>query len=160
MKSLADPAVQEELLSRLRRVRPDTPRRWGRMSAPQMVCHLGDSFKGVMGLRGIIPATTLLNRTLVRCIALHTPLPWPKGVPTRPEVDQEVGGTPPGEFERDVRDLEALIERFARPLDSTRGGPRRDFERQSHPIFGPLTEREWLRWGWRHADHHLRQFGV
>ncbi len=56
MKSLADPAVQEELLSRLRRVRPDTPRRWGRMSAPQMVCHLSDSFKGVMGLRGIIPA--------------------------------------------------------------------------------------------------------
>jgi len=29
----------------------------------------------------------------------------------------------------------------------------------ARPIFGPLTRAEWLRWGYLHADHHLRQFG-
>jgi hypothetical protein len=28
-----------------------------------------------------------------------------------------------------------------------------------HPIFGRITRAEWLRWGYLHADHHLRQFG-
>jgi hypothetical protein len=27
-----------------------------------------------------------------------------------------------------------------------------------HAIFGAMSRREWLRWGWLHADHHLRQF--
>ncbi|MGE3404237.1 MAG: DUF1569 domain-containing protein [Vicinamibacterales bacterium] len=44
-----------------------------------------------------------------------------------------------------------LIERFA-------ASPR-DFAFQPHPFFGPLSEREWLHWAWRHTDHHLRQFG-
>jgi hypothetical protein len=29
-----------------------------------------------------------------------------------------------------------------------------------HPIFGRMSEAAWLRWGWLHADHHLRQFGA
>jgi len=46
-------------------------------------------------------------------IALHSMFPWPHGVKTMPEVDQEIGGTKPVEFERDKRALEALIEQFA-----------------------------------------------
>ena len=29
-----------------------------------------------------------------------------------------------------------------------------------HPFFGPLTKDEWLIWGYRHTDHHLRQFAL
>ena len=28
-----------------------------------------------------------------------------------------------------------------------------------HPIFLDLTQTQWMRWGYLHADHHLRQFG-
>ena len=35
---------------------------------------------------------------------------------------------------------------------------RHDFSSAVHPLFGPLTEPEWKRWGYLHADHHLRQF--
>jgi hypothetical protein len=34
------------------------------------------------------------------------------------------------------------------------------FQFARHPIFGELTEREWMRWGYLHTDHHFRQFGV
>lgn len=29
-----------------------------------------------------------------------------------------------------------------------------------HPGFGRMSQSDWLRWGYRHVDHHLRQFGV
>jgi hypothetical protein len=28
-----------------------------------------------------------------------------------------------------------------------------------HPLFGPMSRAAWLRWGYLHLDHHLRQFG-
>lgn len=49
-------------------------------------------------------------------------------------------------------ELLALIGRFT--------AVKRDFEWQRHPVFGKLTETERLRWGYRHVDHHLRQFGT
>jgi hypothetical protein len=152
MSTLANPGDTEALLRRLSRLTADTPRKWGLMSAHQVVCHLSDSFKVVMGERPATSASNLLMRTLVRFIALHTPLRWPQGAPTMPEVNQQIGGTKPLEFARDVGELRALIERFA--------ATPRDFTFRPHPAFGPLTEREWLHWGFRHTDHHLRQFGL
>jgi len=119
------------------------------MTARQMVCHLNDSFRVGMGEKYASPATNALQRTLVKWIALRTSLPWPRGVPTRPEVEQGRGGTPPTEWERDRGELLRLIEGFAE---------RRTFG--VHPTFGEISERDWLTWCYRHVDHHLRQFGV
>jgi hypothetical protein len=74
---------------------------------------------------------------------------WPKGVPTPPEMDQRVAGTPPVEFNADRAALQEKLARFARSR-----GPW-----APHPIFAALTTNEWMRWGYLHADHHLRQFG-
>jgi hypothetical protein len=117
-----------------------------------MLCHLSDSFEAALGERYASSATGLLQRTLIKRIALYTPVRWPKGVPTRPEVEQGRGGTPPVDFELDRLRLVKSIERFT----ATPGPP----ESVSHPAFGPMTRREWMRWGYLHTDHHLRQFGV
>jgi hypothetical protein len=122
------------------------------MSAHQMLCHLNDSFLAVMGERYVSSATGPLQRTVVKWVALYAPIPWPKGVPTRPEMDQLIGGTAPVEFDRDKRALVTVIERFS--------SPKRNFEWSAHPIFGQMPDPEWLRWGYVHTDHHLRQFGV
>ena len=151
MKTL-DAAVAGELIERLWKIRAQAPARWGKMNAHQMVCHLTDAYGLAMGLKIASEDVNFLSRTVARWFALRVPLPWPHGVPTRPEMDQLVGGTPPQEFARDVAELEATIRRFAR-------APR-DFQFSRHPIFGGLSEWEWLRWGYLHADHHLRQFGV
>jgi hypothetical protein len=84
--------------------------------------------------------------------ALYFPLRWPHGVPTMPEMNQEIGGTRPIEFNADVSELRRLLERFTRQP--------RDFTWGPHPIFGVMTERDWMRWGYLHMDHHFRQFGV
>jgi len=152
MLTLLNPAVTRQLLDRLGRLRPDTPRLWGRMTAHQMVCHLSDSYRLGLGERPVTDASGLFQRTLVKAIALRAPLRWPRGVRTRPESDQEIGGTRPFAFETDVATLAALLNRFAHP--------QRDFAFGVHPIFGRMSEWEWMRWGYLHADHHLRQFGL
>jgi hypothetical protein len=150
VKSLARPADKAEVLRRLRALRPDSRRRWGRMTVHQMVCHLCDSFLCVIGRKPVSHATSMFHRTAVKWIALYLPIRWVRGIPTRPEIDQYVGGTRPTEFAADVAQLEALVELVTEP--------HRRFDWQPHPIFGPLTDREWLRWGYLHMDHHLRQF--
>ena len=122
------------------------------MTAPQMVCHLSDSFRVVLGQKAVTPATGPLQRTVIKWIALYVPLAWPAGIVTRPEVDQEAGGTRPGEFERDRAELEALVEVVTMNPRALAG--------QSHPIFGRMSERAFLRWSYLHMDHHLRQFGA
>jgi hypothetical protein len=105
-----------------------------------------------MGEKYVSSAAGPLQRTVVKWVALYAPIPWPKGVPTRPEMDQLIGGTAPVEFEHDKRALVTVIERFS--------NPKRDFEWSAHPIFGQMPDPEWLRWGYVHTDHHLRQFGM
>ena len=151
MKTFADPRDKTDVLERLSRLRPDSRRQWGHMSAHQAVCHMADSFRAVTGQRDVSPATGPLQQTVVKWIALHVPVPWPKGIGTRPEVDQLMHGTCPGDFAVDVADLRALVEQITAPAGVTW---------TAHPIFGPLSKAEWLRWAYLHMDHHLRQFGL
>jgi hypothetical protein len=95
-------------------------------------------------------ATGPVRRSIVKWLALQSPTKWPKGIRTRPELEQRKGGTKPVNFEEDRGRLIAIFDRFCEE-PPTAGCP--------HPIFGVLTKEEWMRWGWLHADHHLRQFG-
>jgi hypothetical protein len=150
MKKLDATGVVDELVGRLSRLTPETQGLWGTLTAPEMVCHLLDSYRFAMGQRDVSMVDTLFTRTLLRFIALHTAVPWPKGVPTRPEVDPKRKGTRPEDFERDREMLATVIRSFA-----VHSGPF-----APHPAFGPMTRREWMLWGHRHPDHHFRQFGI
>ena len=151
MKTLARERDKAELLHRLQRLRPDRVARWGRMSAHQMVCHLTDAFRMMTGDKLVSDSTSRLQRTIVKWIALYLPLSWPAGIPTRPEIDQELGGTRPAAFADDLDRLAALVAQV------TPAGRR---DHRPHPIFGRMSEGAWLRWGYLHVDHHLRQFGL
>jgi hypothetical protein len=116
-----------------------------------MICHLADAFRVANGDKPASEASGLLHRTLLKWFVLYVPLAWPAGYPTRPEIDQMIGGTKPLEFAHDVAEVESLMIRFA-------GHPA--MSRPAHPIFGPMSRSAWLRWAYLHTDHHLRQFGA
>jgi hypothetical protein len=152
MKTLARDDSVAEILERLRDLRPDSARQWGRMSVHQMVCHLKDCCLMATGEKQVSDASSPIQRTVVKWIALYSPLPWPRGIQTRPEVDQEAGGSCPVDFSTDVADVESLLRAIA--ASRTRN------EWPLHPIFGRMSRTDWLRWAYLHTDHHLRQFGV
>ncbi len=131
MSTLADPNIQAQCRGRIARLDPHAPRKWGKMTAHQMVCHLNDSFRVGAGERYASPAMNLFTRTLMKWGGLRTPFPWPHGVSTRPEIEQGRGGTPPADWERDRAELQALMLSFAQ---------RETFG--IHPIFGEMNQHE------------------
>ena len=151
MRTLAHPGDLADLLRRLQTVGPNSTALWGRMSAHQMICHLGDAMLVATGQKPAEGVSGPLPKMIVKWIALYLPVRWPSGIRTVAEIDQEGGGTKPQDFIREVRELDMRLRRFAE-------------ERQTmcptHPIFGPMSRKAWLRWAYLHADHHLRQFGA
>src|SRR5262250_3375752 len=87
MKTLRNAPEKAEILRRLQSIQPGSQRRWGSMSAHQMICHLNDGFLLYMGERTAAPAKTPLPRTLAKWFALWAPIQWPQGFKTAPELD-------------------------------------------------------------------------
>ena len=151
MATVQDLSFVDTLAVRLSRLTPDSQRVWGTMTPHEMLCHLSDSFHGMLGERSVSSANwSPLRRHVFKWIAIHTPLPWPKGVPTLPEVNPHCDGTKPSDFERNRAELLTVMQRFVAP----------DSRYVPHPMFGAMTRDEWMTWTFRHVDHHLRQFGV
>lgn len=149
MRSVAQPNVLDNLIDRLRGLQPTTPRRWGTMSAGEMLCHLGDASDSILGRPGGPPKQ---GRMLTKVIALYTPIRWPHGLKTPAQVDPRRDGTQPGDFERDreraINGLRALAQATASALPI------------AHGRFGRMSRWDWQRWAYRHTHHHLRQFGL
>jgi len=53
---------------------------------------------------------------------------------------------------KNLADKKEVLERFT--------APAKGIEFHPPPIFGDMSEAEWMRWGYLHCDHHLRQFGA
>ncbi len=152
LKSFREPACVSETLQRARGLSVDSPRQWGKMTVGQMVCHLTDGFQMATGERPVGEVSSLWSRKGMKWLALYLPLRWPKGVPTLPEVDALRDGTPPTEFANDFKRLERSLQLFVESASAGRCG--------RHPFFGALSPNQWLRWGYLHTDHHVRQFGA
>ena len=150
MKTLSDPQCKQEILSRVRKVRADSPRQWGKMNAAQAVAHSAASMEWAVGDR--TPPRMVLASLLGRVIkkkVLGNDAPFRRNSPTAP--DPIVPGQPNIDIERNR--LIALIDRF------TSSGPS-GCTKDPHSFFGPLTPDEWAILTYKHLDHHLRQFGV
>ncbi|WP_188553916.1 DUF1569 domain-containing protein [Edaphobacter dinghuensis] len=152
MNTLADPAVRVTLIRRFDRLTPQTSARWGTMSSTQMLRHLVLAFRMAMGECAVADAASRkFDNPLVRFVALTLPIPWPKGIKTVPEIDCAALRPSSVDFADEHAKIAVAIRCFgevsAANLCST------------HPMFGSLNRSQWMRWGFRHTDHHLRQFG-
>jgi hypothetical protein len=149
VNSVADPKSLTGLVQRLESLRPETPRRWGTLTAGEMLCHLGDGFTNVLGRP---PARDARLQRLRKWVGLYSPLPWPHGAKTNPRADPRLEGTRPTDFEQDRRRAIEALRKLASAPDELLSA--------SHAMFGRMTPGDWRRWAFRHADHHLRQFGL
>ena len=146
-KSLWSDECRRDLLVRVARLTPDAPPRWGRMTAPQMLAHLTDWMVMAKGDLPTRPFKGILSYTPVKQLAIYW-LPFPKGVPTAKELITRA----PLDWSAERAALCGYIESFE--------GIHPDGIWPEHPAFGMLTPSAWGVLGYRHTDHHLRQFGV
>ena len=151
MRTVGDPDVLSALERRLRQVTPTSQRRWGKMTAHEMCCHLGDAAEWVLRRRQNVPVPPGRFRRLSKWLGLWAPIPWPHGFPTNPRHDPKAQGTRPEVFSADLdRAISSLQDLAESEVDLE----------PEHAVFGKMTVRDWHRWAYRHTDHHLRQFGV
>jgi hypothetical protein len=146
-KSLLNPQTCQELLARLECLRSDAAPLWGRMSAPQMVAHLVDWMRMADGEIETVVWNSPLRYSPVKQLIIYW-LPFPKGVSTAPELIGREPSSWPAEHVAMRRHLESFATRDRRaswPL---------------HPAFGKLSSNAWGVLGYRHTDHHFRQFGI
>ena len=149
-KSLANATACANIRRRMVALTPESPRVWGSMSVGGMLCHVDDSYQTVMGERPLSPSKLAIPQGLAKLLALRSPMRWPRGMMTGESVRQGGGGTPPAEF---AEDRARLLETFDRFCGCGQLIP-------IHPMLGRMERADWLRWGWLHADHHLRQFSA
>jgi hypothetical protein len=151
MKTWFDPRDRAAILQRVERLTADRVPRWGRMNAQEAICHLADLVRVALNEKRCEPLGLPLSWPVISTFIVWI-MPWPKGVDTAPELRPGLGMTSPTEFDRDRRELVALLQRFSdHPVDRAFG---------PSPAFGPMGRASWGRFMWRHLDHHLRQFGL
>ena len=149
MRTLSNLEDRQSIRDRLATVQPDDQRQWGVMSAAEMVCHVRGAFLAAMGEIESSPITTPIPPETLKAIALWEPIAWKPNFWTIPALKQGAPSMHAGIFEQDIAEALAAMEQFCKP----------DQVRADHAFFGAMSDADWMRWGYLHTDHHLRQFG-
>jgi hypothetical protein len=132
---------------RLGALRPDSDRRWGKMSVTQMLWHVNEAMEGALGRVEAEPMTVPLPRPLLKLLVLNAP--GGTGAPTLkrwiPQADRY-------DFvsERD-RCCRLVEEIAAKPMIAAW---------PDSPTLGKMSGVDVSRLHAKHLNHHLTQFGV
>lgn len=149
MKSLFDKTVLDEIVHRISALSPDSPARWGKMNAAQMLAHCKESVEMALGRNK--PKRMLAGRIFGSYFkSFYTnKIPFLKNLPTAGSLRI----TNQRDFQSEKSALISILEEFQQKAAS-------GCTDYPHPLLGTLRPDEWSMGTYKHLDHHLRQFGV
>jgi Protein of unknown function (DUF1569) len=148
MRSILNEVDREEICTRLRSLSTSSTARWGTMGVTDMLQHLRLSARMTLGELPVPSANKRAFQVFPLKHLLLYVLPLPKGAPTARELKPVVAAS----FEEERAALLELLERI--------GTSPRESLASAHPLFGPMSQRDWGVATYKHSNHHLRQFGV
>ena|SRR5437867_1195587 len=146
MTMIHDPGVHEALRKRIQSLRPDSQRKWGRMTVDQMLWHVNVSMAESVGEYTPAPMRVPMPRKLLRWLLLN--VPWPKGSRTRPDMVAAQRYDFTTEHARCLRLLDRI---HSRELSGSW---------PNSASLGEMKGKHWSRLEAKHLEHHLTQFGV
>ena len=148
MGSILNESDRAAITNRMQSLSESSTRRWGSLDVTGMLQHLRLSARMTLGELPVPSGNKRVFQMFPLKHLIIYVLPFPKGAPTAAELKPEAAAS----FEEERTALLELIERIG--TGPTEGmGP-------AHPLFGPLTWREWGVITHKHADHHLKQVGA
>lgn len=148
MKTILDPSDLHNVQSRIRLLTPESQKKWGKMTAVEMLHHCTQQLRLALGeIEAPAQGPSFLRTSLGKWISLSS-IPWPKGSPTPKEMNMKKNPVSAMEFES------ARVQ-LLHYIDKVCSAPTL----HSHPFFGKLSQKEWGRLIYKHLDHHLKQFG-
>ena len=148
MGSILKEIDSAEIVSRFRSLSASSTRKWGTLDVTGMLQHLNLSARMTLGELPVASSNKRVFQVFPFKHLILYVLPFPKGAPTAAELKPADASS----FEDERSELLELLERIGTgPVEGS--GP-------AHPLFGPMTWREWGVVTYKHANHHLKQFGA
>src|SRR6516162_5734402 len=134
MKNLFDATVANQIKVRMGKLEPLSERRWGKMTAPQMLAHCSVSMQWAVG--EVVPEkgpllVRLMGR-LVKPLVFRNEDPLRKNSPTAKSLIV----TDERDFAKERERLTGLIDKFA-------AGGAAGCTKNPHSFFGKMTLEEW-----------------
>jgi|ERR1041385_673544 hypothetical protein len=148
MGSILKESDRAEIVRRFQSLSASSARKWGTLDVTGMLQHLNLSARMTLGELPVASSNKRVFQTFPFKHLILYVLPFPKGAPTAAELKP----ADPSSFETERAALLEMLERIgAGPTEGV--GP-------AHPLFGPMTWKEWGVVTYKHANHHLKQFGA
>ncbi|MFD1177842.1 DUF1569 domain-containing protein [Paenibacillus puldeungensis] len=149
MDNIFDECYANEIIGRIKQLRPDSQRNWGKMNVAQMLAHCS-SFQDV-AMGNSTSSRSWLGILIGKFVKpmFYNDKPLPKNMSTIPTimiVDKK-------EFDKEK---EILIQKI---IVFQKNGPEK-CTKIPHPFFGKLSPEEWGMGIYKHLDHHLKQFSI
>ena len=148
MKSTLDNNTREELVGRINSLTQQHQANWGKMNVYQMLKHCTlceDMNLGNMHIKRVLIGRLIGGMFLKKI--LKDDAPFGKNSPTSGLLKIAESS---GDIEQQKREWISRLSQYA-------GYDKAGFV---HPFFGKLSKEQVGRLSYKHADHHLRQFGV
>jgi hypothetical protein len=148
MKTVMDSATRKELIERIHSLSPQHTAHWGKMNVHQMLEHCtrcDDMYHGELKIRRVLIGR--LFGSMFKKKILKKDLGFGKNSPTSPLLLNSEA----------VADMDALKQAWQNRIEQYGNFKNHGFV---HPFFGSLTTEEVGVFAYKHADHHLRQFGA
>ncbi|SJZ43178.1 Protein of unknown function [Chitinophaga eiseniae] len=149
MKTIFNGPVRAELINRISALNEHSSRQWGKMDVWQMTKHCSQWFEWIIGKHQTVYKQEFLGKIFGK-MALKSNTkddrPMQKNMPAGKQVVKQKGG----DVEQQKQVWIGLIkecEHYSNPAFI-------------HDFFGKMTKEQIGVFAYKHADHHLRQFGV
>lgn len=147
MSSIFEKSGNDEIISRINKLTPESKAVWGKMTVDQMFKHTNEAIKVAFSENDI--KVNFLMKFLGKMLKKKVfNSEFGKNSPTA----KEFIFTNKYDFETSKNELIKNFSRFASGNQS--------IKLTQHPFWGKMNHEDWNKLMWKHLDHHLKQFGV
>lgn len=150
-KSLHNPIYFEEIINRISQLTENSPKKWGKMEAAQMLRHCNCVLQ--VPLKKIkLPPLNIAFRAI--------------GILTKKEIQIFNNGIPQNmpTFQKLIVnfdcDFEEERQNLLKTLDEYQNAFANGNLPHHHVLFGKMTEKDWGFLEYKHLNHHLKQFSI
>ncbi|WP_228433621.1 DUF1569 domain-containing protein [Chryseobacterium polytrichastri] len=150
-KSLHHRIYFEEIINRISNLAENSPKKWGHMSAAQMLKHC-DLVLQVALHKIVLPDINVLFGT-VGIVAKYEMQVFNNGIPRNMPTFQKLIVNFECDFDEVKKSLLKTLDDYWQAFENNNLSNR-------HKLFGKMTEKDWGFLEYKHLNHHLKQFNV
>jgi hypothetical protein len=147
MKSIFNTTDNQEIITRINKLTPESQAVWGKMNVDQMFKHTSGALIVAFGENNV--KVNFIFKLLGRMLKNKV---FNSEFKRNSPMAKEFIFTDKYDFEASRNELIKNFSRFAKGHQS--------IKITNHPFWGKMTYEDWSKLMWNHVDHHLRQFGV